>query len=177
MVVFYFHVTPATSAKDDGMDEEIGESENQTVESEQNVDNSIEEDTSQPPVVPTFQTPNTKKRRVSKLSKVEGAIEKLQKITESRPSTSNKVQPDEVDVFGKYVAAQLRDLPMRNRLTCQDKIQSMLTKERLKLLESPRPSPSPMLSGTSSYGGDSDDDASIQNEFITEGDFVYRNLH
>ncbi|XP_075233759.1 uncharacterized protein LOC142331614 [Lycorma delicatula] len=62
--------------------------------------------------------------------------------------------PDEVDVFGKYVAAQLRDRPMRNRLTCQDKIQSMLTKERIKLLESPGLSP-PMLSGTSSYAGDS----------------------
>lgn len=177
MVVFHFQIIPATSAKEDGIDEEIAESDNQLVASEQNVDNSIEEDTSQPSVVLTFQAPNTKKRRVSKLSKVEGAIAKLQKITENRVSTSNKVQPDEVDVFGKYVAAQLRDLPMRNRLVCQDKIQSMLTKERLKLLESPRPSASPMLSGTSSYAGDSEDDVSIQNEYLVEGDFVYTNLH
>lgn len=166
--------TLASSAKDDGPDSnnsKIERIENQTVENEQNVTKFIKEDTSQNSHVSVCQARRTKKRgRPSKLSKVEEAIEKLRKITDSRPSTSNQVQLDEADIFGKYVAVQLRGLPLRNQLAFQDKIQSMLTKERLKLLESRTPSPPQVLSGTSSSGGDSDEEASIRNEFIAEGD-------
>lgn len=149
---------------------EIGEFENQTVENEQNVDKFIKEDISRHPLPPIRNPPHRNKRRASKLSQIEVAIEKLQKITDGRPSISNKIYRDEAEIFGKYVAAQLRDLPMINRLTCQDKIQSMLTKERLKLLESMRPSNPQMLSETSSCGGDSDEESSLQNESIAEGD-------
>lgn len=160
----------STTSTNDEIDETIGESENHQIET--NVD---EERTPQSPAVLNFQTPHSKKRRLSKLNKVESAIEKLQKLSEGRSSMSNKPRADEVDVFGTYVAAQLRDLPLKNRLTCQDKIQSMLTKERLKLLDPPQADRSPMLSAPSSYYGDSEGDAT-ENQFLTEGSFVYRNL-
>ncbi|XP_031336096.1 uncharacterized protein LOC116182403 [Photinus pyralis] len=177
-------VEPASSTKvgqlpahtnEVGTEEVIEESEMDLTE--HNVDNPKGElGTSQSQVMSHFQTPVTKKRRISKLSKVESAIDKLQKISESRSPVPIKAPSHEVDVFGAYVAAQLRDLPMRNRLSCQDKIQTMLTKERLKLLDPPRPPPSPMLSGTSSYGCDSDDDVETP-RFISEGDLLYRQLH
>lgn len=112
------------------------------------------------------------------MSKVEGVIEKIQKLTETRASASSKVQPDELEVFGKYVATQLRDLPMYNRVKLQDRIQSMIAKERLLLLQPPRPPPSPMLSATSSYGGDSDTEIGFLNEdnVVDEGNYLIRNL-
>ncbi|KAB0802688.1 hypothetical protein PPYR_04874 [Photinus pyralis] len=146
-------VEPASSTKvgqlpahtnEVGTEEVIEESENQSEMdlTEHNVDNPKGElGTSQSQVMSHFQTPVTKKTPYKQIIKM-----------------PIKAPSHEVDVFGAYVAAQLRDLPMRNRLSCQDKIQTMLTKERLKLLDPPRPPPSPMLSGTSSYGGDSDDD-------------------
>lgn len=105
---------------------------------------------------------------------MENAIEKLNKITANRPSATN-YQADEAEVFGKYVATQLRELPIKNRLTLQDKIQSMLTRERIALLPS-TPSPfSPMISNSTSsqYGMDSDDDYT---PLTTDGENVYQNL-
>ncbi|KAG8314414.1 hypothetical protein J6590_093171 [Homalodisca vitripennis] len=118
-------------------------------------------------------TPSYKKRRLSKLCKVEVAIDKLQKLTENRPSTS-RIPIDEVDAFGKYVTAQIRELPLVNRLKLQEKIQRLISGERLKLLEGPRRA-SPMISGSSSNYGQGSDDESRDN-FITENEFIYRNL-
>ncbi|XP_046674615.1 uncharacterized protein LOC124363410 [Homalodisca vitripennis] len=134
-------------------------------------------ETPQTPVVPVLctqmTTPSYKKRRLSKLSKVEVAIDKLQKLTENRPSTS-RIPIDEVDAFGKYVTAQIRELPLVNRLKLQEKIQRLISGERLKLLEGPRRA-SPMISGSSSNYGQGSDDESRDN-FITENEFIYRNL-
>ncbi|RZF40613.1 hypothetical protein LSTR_LSTR007496 [Laodelphax striatellus] len=76
--------------------------------------------------------PTLRKRHSMRLTRVEQAVEKLQNITKNCSSE----QMDEMDVFGKYVAAQLRDLPLKNRLKFQSKIQTMLMKERLSLLRS-----------------------------------------
>ncbi|KAK9500890.1 hypothetical protein O3M35_002061 [Rhynocoris fuscipes] len=144
-------VTAFSSAKDDGMYDEIYECENQKNENEHQ---------SQPP---TCQTSRTKKKRISKLSNIDGASEKLRKITDKRTLSS---RIDELDVFGKYIASQLM-----NRLIRQEKIQSMLVKERLNLLESPSNFPSVVFSeNSSSYAGDSDEHSNT-----AEGNFVYIN--
>lgn len=117
-----------------------------------------------------------KKRRLSKLSKVEGAIEKLQKLTENRPRPSTSFAPmDEVGAFGKYVSAQIKDLPLVDRLRLQDKILTLISRERLKLLEGPSRQ-SPMISGSSSnYSHASEDERS--DNFITEHEYTYQELN
>ncbi|XP_054267099.1 uncharacterized protein LOC128989250 [Macrosteles quadrilineatus] len=152
-------------------------------EDEGAIDDPHEENTSKSDAGADFQKPRTKIRRVTKLARIESTVHKLQQITaNNRASTTSNVSADEVDLFGNYVAAQLKELPLRNRLTCQEKIQSMLTKERLALLASPEPpmsSPSPMLSGKSSYGNLSDDNdeyTTDQQTYTTDGPFLYRQL-
>ncbi|XP_054259915.1 uncharacterized protein LOC128984603 [Macrosteles quadrilineatus] len=148
-------------------------------EDEGAIDDPHEENTSKSDAGADFQKPRTKIRRVTKLARIESTVHKLQQITaNNRASTTSNVSADEVDLFGNYVAAQLKELPLRNRLTCQEKIQSMLTKERLALLASPEPpmsSPSPMLSGKSSYGNLSDDNdeyTTDQQTYTTDGPFL-----
>lgn len=85
---------------------------------------------------------------MTKLSKVEHAIEKLVKVTaKPQPISITSTELDEVSAFGSYVVAQLQALPPRSRLILQDKMKSLITKERLKIIVSP--DPSPMLSAAS----------------------------
>ncbi|KAB0802579.1 hypothetical protein PPYR_04765 [Photinus pyralis] len=115
----------------------------------------------------------TKRRRhQNKLSKVEGAIEKLQKITEGRTCTLTKVLSDDSEGFGKYIPAQLKDLPMVNRLILQETIQAM----RLKLLQTLRTALSPLLSRTLSHGGYSGNDYTLEEEVTADGSLIYLNL-
>ena len=44
------------------------------------------------------------------------------------------VPQDEYDKFGAHVAAQLKELPIRNFLILQNKIQNLITEERLACL-------------------------------------------
>ncbi|XP_018025056.1 uncharacterized protein LOC108680685 [Hyalella azteca] len=75
--------------------------------------------------------PTANTSRISKLSKVERAIDKLQKIDKSKPLCSKKVL-DEYDVFGQHIANQLRKLPMKSWTILQEKMQSLITKEILE---------------------------------------------
>lgn len=136
---------------------------------EVNLDNSVEAPTDSAPK--SFVAPEPKKKRMTKLSRVENAIAKLQKITDKpRSASTSSTETDEVSAFGTLVATQLRTLPTRNRITLQDKILSLISQERLKLSESPRESPM-LYSSPSLYGNDSDED------YIQDGTRVYTNLH
>lgn len=86
--------------------------------------------------MPSFTNKHPHNQHISKLSKVENAIAKLQKITENQPSTFK--EPDELDIFGKNIAVQFLTLPLQTNLTLQEKIQSMITNEGLKQLEQPQ---------------------------------------
>lgn len=161
-VICYFQVTRSPERDNIFGEHDSTEYENQPLEPTEQSISILVEDGAPPEALdgipPALQTSITKKRRLSKLSKVENVIDKLQKLTDNRPSVSKAIPADEVELFGKYVATQLRDLPIRNRLILQDKIQSMLTRERLSLLSATPPQYSPMLSNNSSVnGGESDD--------------------
>ncbi|CAH2095677.1 unnamed protein product [Euphydryas editha] len=44
------------------------------------------------------------------------------------------IRQDEFDTFGVHVASQLRSLPLRNAIVCQNFINNYLSQERLKIL-------------------------------------------
>ncbi|KAG8259885.1 hypothetical protein J6590_005015 [Homalodisca vitripennis] len=132
---------------------EVEETDNTQIESQldENTDQSVEKTTFVPPH-------NIKKRRVSKLAKVEQSIAKLQKIAENRPKStaSASKKQDAYDVFAQHMATQLRTLPLRNFIILQEQFQSLITKERLKTMNPP---PSPIMSTGSSY--DDNDDSEL----------------
>ncbi|KAG8286198.1 hypothetical protein J6590_065658 [Homalodisca vitripennis] len=80
---------------------EVEETDNTQIESQldENTDQSVEKTTFVPPH-------NIKKRRVSKLAKVEQSIAKLQKIAENRPKStaSASKKQDEYDAFAQHMA-------------------------------------------------------------------------
>lgn len=78
-------------------------------------------------------------------------------------------------LLANIFSTKLRTLSVRTRLTLQNQIQSMVTKERLKLLDPTHLSPSPMSSGASPHGGDSGDETISYDELIMELDSLYRN--
>ncbi|XP_047739248.1 uncharacterized protein LOC125178766 [Hyalella azteca] len=106
-------------------------------------------------------SPIAKKRRISKYSRVESAIEKLQKIVSERPSSSKKVL-DEYDLFGQHVAGQLRTLPARSAAVLQETFQSLITTEKLKHLP-PDPSVA-CTSASSDVQRFSSDDQEVKSE-------------
>lgn len=60
----------------------------------------------------------------------ESAVDKLHDIAQLTTDTE-----DEYDKFGKHIAAQLRQLPVRNFIILQEKMQSLITAERLACME------------------------------------------
>jgi hypothetical protein len=46
---------------------------------------------------------------------------------------------DEFQQFGYHIAAQLRQLPLKNALLLQEKVQSLITRERISCMTSPSP--------------------------------------
>ncbi|KAG8308580.1 hypothetical protein J6590_106332 [Homalodisca vitripennis] len=124
------------------------------------IDSQLDENTDQPVEKTTFVPPhNIKKRRVSKLAKLEQSIAKLQKIAENRPKStaSASKKQDEYDAFAQHMATQLRTLPLRSFIILQEQFQSLITKEKLKTMNPP---PSPIMSTGSSY--DDNDDSELQ---------------
>jgi hypothetical protein len=124
-----------------------------------------------------FATPILKKRRISKLSKVESAINKLQKIATDRPSSSKKVM-DEYDLFGQHIAGQLRTLPARSCAILQEKFQSLITEEKLKHLppDSPVTSASPYGSTSSHLSDEEEHLTSSNSDLFMVDDMIYRDL-
>jgi hypothetical protein len=64
---------------------------------------------------------------------VESAISKLQNLSQ------NRYLEGQYDRFGKHVARQLRELPLRSFVVLPEKIQSLLTNERLHCMNTPTP--------------------------------------
>lgn len=54
---------------------------------------------------------------------------------------SERNEETEFDVFGKYVASQLKQLPLENAVLLQIKFQSMIGEERLYLLRQSKEAP------------------------------------
>jgi len=61
--------------------------------------------------------PSRNKREPDRIVAVESAISKLQNISQ------NQYLEDQYDRFGKHVAEQLRELPLRSFVVLQEKIQ------------------------------------------------------
>jgi len=77
--------------------------------------------------------PSRNKREPDRIVAVESAISKLQNLSQ------NRYLEDQYDRFGKHVAGQLRELPLRSFVVLQEKIQSLLTNERLHCMNTPSP--------------------------------------
>ena len=65
--------------------------------------------------------PPRNKRGPDRIVAVESAISKLQNLSQKR------YLEDQYDRFGKHVARQLRELPLRSFVVLQEKIQRVLT--------------------------------------------------
>lgn len=74
---------------------------------------------------------HVRKSTENRLRMVESAISKLQDIAQSCPIE------DEYDSFAKHIAMQMRQLPVHSYVMLQEKIQSLITIERLRNMESP----------------------------------------
>ncbi|XP_049942563.1 uncharacterized protein LOC126419417 [Schistocerca serialis cubense] len=124
-----------------------------------------------------FATPGAKKRRISKFSKVESAINKLQKIAMDRPPSSKKVV-DEYELFGQHIAGQLRTLPARSSAILQEKFQSLITNEKLKYLppDSLVTSASPYGSTSSHVSDEEEDLSNLDSALFTVDDMLHRKL-
>lgn len=68
------------------------------------------------------------------------AVNSLKSIADSTVTQ----QEDELDHFGKYIIAMLRQLPPLNALICQQEIQNILTRERIAVMERTQNSLSPV---------------------------------
>ena len=77
--------------------------------------------------------PSRNKREPDRIVAIESAISKLQNLSQ------NRYLEDQYDGFGKHIAGQLRELPLRSFVILQDKIQSFLTNERLHCMNTPLP--------------------------------------
>lgn len=77
--------------------------------------------------------PSKHKRGPDRIIAVESAISKLQDLSK------NRHLEDQYDTFGKHVAGQLRELPLRSFVILQEKIQSLITNERLKCMNTLSP--------------------------------------
>jgi len=75
--------------------------------------------------------PPKKKMKCNKSSNLEQSINKLHEIALMTNETD-----DEYDRFGLHISAQLKKIPLRSFITLQEKIQSLITQERLKIIDS-----------------------------------------
>ena len=83
------------------------------------------ENENQPPrklMKKTSQNATSKFRNVSKLQE----IAELSKIVETK---------DQYTIFGDHIVSQLRELPIRSFIILQEKIQSLITRERLDVID------------------------------------------
>jgi hypothetical protein len=77
--------------------------------------------------------PSGNKREPDRIVAVESAVSKLQTMS------LNRYLEDQYDRFGKHVARHSRELPLRSFVVLQEKIQSLLTNERLHCLNTASP--------------------------------------
>ena len=81
---------------------------------------------------PTNYAKKSFKRKIPtpRSSNFETAVSKLEKIAELTNS-----EEDQYTQFGNHVASQLRELPIRSFILLQEKIQRLITQERLNFIE------------------------------------------
>ena len=112
-----------------------------------NIENSSAVTTSTPKISANLQ--NCKKGRKRSLntcvSGVRDTIKKLKEISEE-----NKQDLNEFDIFCESLAIQLKKMPLDRALICQEKLQNVMTQERLFQLSHPQSHPS-MSSSSSNY--------------------------
>jgi hypothetical protein len=77
--------------------------------------------------------PSRNKREPGRIVAVESAISKLENLSQ------NRYLEDQFDRFGKHVAGQLREIPLRSFVVLQEKMQRLLTNERLHCMNTPSP--------------------------------------
>ncbi|KAF2888177.1 hypothetical protein ILUMI_17996 [Ignelater luminosus] len=82
-----------------------------------------------------FETPEqaTKTRSSSIVESIQGAIEKLAKISDGNKT---RKQIHEFDAFCNNLAIQLKKRSLRQALICQEKLQAVMTQQRLSVLPS-----------------------------------------
>lgn len=73
-----------------------------------------------------------KKKMKSSKSSLEQSVSKLHEIA----LLTNETR-DEYDRFGMHISAQLKQLPLRSFIILQEKIQRLITQERLNTMEYP----------------------------------------
>ena len=92
-----------------------------------------------PAIDPIEPTRKLKKRKTQNItSRFENVVLKLHDIA----TTANCEAEDQYTVFGHHMASQLRQLPIRSFLIAQEKIQNIITQERLRATEITYNSPS-----------------------------------
>lgn len=85
--------------------------------------------------------PLQKKKKMSPKKKAERALMDAPKMdlpvlqaVNRLETLAQTIRQDEFDTFGVHVASQLRSLPLRNAIVCQNFINNYLSQERLKTL-------------------------------------------
>lgn len=83
----------------------------------------------------SFLVPQSRKRKIvthdNNISAISAAIDKLDKVT---AHSCKHADEDEFDIFARFVAVQLRQMPLYNALLCQEHIQTVIRQQRLQLL-------------------------------------------
>lgn len=87
-------------------------------------------------------TPQLQKKKRNVDISIEQAIDKLQNIS----NQCKEIEDDEFDLFCKSLAYQLKKMPLDRALLCQEKLQSVITQERLHQMTY---TPSPQHSNSS----------------------------
>lgn len=111
----------------------------------------------------TFRAPQSRKRKIvpneSNITAINAAIDKLDKVAVQGNKTNIE---DEFDIFGKFIAIQLRQMPVDAALMCQESIQTVIRQKRLQML-SIQPSQQPF----SNDYDEEDNSSSYSNNTIT----------
>jgi hypothetical protein len=84
-------------------------------------------------VSPERKPPPRNKQEPDRIVAIESALSKLQNLSQ------NRSLEDQYDRFGKHVAGHLRELPLCSFVILQEKIQSLITNERLCCMNTPSP--------------------------------------
>ncbi|KAJ8968715.1 hypothetical protein NQ314_002170 [Rhamnusium bicolor] len=85
----------------------------------------------------TFKKWETKRSYISDISSFERVTNKLPKLSEHTQNDEN-----EFDLFCKSLAIQLKKMPLHRALRCQEKLQSVMTEERLSQMVQAQPTQS-----------------------------------
>lgn len=76
-----------------------------------------------------FRAPGTRKRKM--VNDISAAIDKLDKVVQCNNKNDTE---NEFDIFGKFVAVQLKAMPLYDAIICQEQIQTVLRQKRLELI-------------------------------------------